>query len=158
MKHFDWYSITYRAFGILNFLVALMGGIFLAPSVWAIRLHAIGDTPDAPHFLPAFWTMALLNVCFLGLLVFGGIRLLQLRDVGVTICNFVFLAEIFYFLIVGLLWGHASREFAMSVAGATGVGNMGISPQLMSGYPFMALGFLNLVRWRRNKRRTAPAI
>lgn len=102
--------------------------------------------------------MALLNVCFLGLLVFGGIRLLQLRDVGVTICNFVFLAEIFYFLIVGLLWGHASREFAMSVAGATGVGNMGISPQLMSGYPFMALGFLNLVRWRRNKRRTAPAI
>ena len=37
------------------------------------------------------------NVCFLGSVVLGGIYLLQLKKLGVIICNVVFIAEILYF-------------------------------------------------------------
>jgi len=36
----------------------------------------------------------------------------------------------------------------MSIAGASGVGDMGIAPQLITAYPLIALGGLNLARRR----------
>ena len=150
MKHFDWPSAVYRAFAITNFAIAVIGSIFLVSSVLAVLLKPVGNTPAQPYFLTSYWAMTVANICFLSLLVLGGIYLLQLRATGVTICNIVFFGEILYFLVIGFLWFPAwPRVISMSVGAATGVGNMGLSPQLISGYPLIGLVCLNLARWRR---------
>jgi len=97
--------------------------------------------------------MVATNSILLALLVFGGIRLWQLKTRGVVVCNGVFVAEILYFMALGFLWNAASPSLSMSVAAATGVGSMGLSPQLICGYPLVALVCLNLARLRLNATR-----
>ena len=131
---------------------ASVGLFFLAVSAFAIRLRVVGNTPDQPYFLLAFWTMTTVNLVLLTLLIFGGIRLLQLRTLGVVVCNAVFAAEIAYFIVVAILCFPANHPaFSTSIAAATGVGSMGLSPQLLCGYPLLALIFLNLARRRLPK-------
>jgi len=157
MKTPDWPAVTYRIFAIGNFLVVLIGLLFLLPTVWSIRTAAVENVPTNSHFATWFWAMAFINLCFLALLVVGGIHLFRLRSSGVTICNVVFAAEIVYFLIIGLLWFALPTPISMGVAAASGVGNMGLGPQVISGYPLVALICLNLARRKRTKTHaTAP--
>ena len=156
MTAVDWPSVTYRTVAIANFLMAAAGAFFLAQSILVVPAR-LGNDPTQPHFIAAFWTMVIINMSFLALLIFGSIRLFQLRTIGITICNIVFSAEIIYFFVVlGLLWSVSSTAISMSVAGATGVGNMGIGPQLPCAYPLIALGCLYLARWYR--RRNGPVV
>jgi hypothetical protein len=46
-----------RGIGISNFIFASVGLFFLAASVFAIREKAVGNTPEQPYFLLAFWTI-----------------------------------------------------------------------------------------------------
>jgi len=48
-------------------------------------IKTVGNTPEQPYFLVAFWTMTTVNLVLLTPLIFGGIRLLQLRTLGVGI-------------------------------------------------------------------------
>ena len=65
------------------------------------------------------------------------------------IVNAVFVGEVLYFLALGFLW--SLLPVSSGVGAATGVGNMGLSPQLISGYPLVALIFLNLARRKRRQ-------
>ena len=150
MSSVDWPSVTYRTVAIAKFLMAAAGAFFLAQSILVVPTR-LGNDPTQPHFVAAFWTMVIINISFLALLIFGSIRLFQLRTIGITICKIVFSAEIIYFVVLGLLWSVPSMAISMSVAGATGVGNMGIGPQLPFAYPLIALGCLNLARWYRRR-------
>jgi hypothetical protein len=144
-----WPSLVLRGFGIANFIFAGLGLLLLASSVFDIRQSAAANTPQYPYFLLAFWTMTAANLVLLALLIFGGIRLVQLNSSGVSVCNAAFAAEIAYFAMVGILWGAASHpSISKSVGAATGVGSIGLSPQMICGYPLIALIFLNLARQR----------
>jgi hypothetical protein len=154
MKTFDWPAVVYRAFAIGNFLVVVVGLLFLLPTAWGIHIGAVENVPENSHFAVSFWAMFVINLCFLGLLVVGGVHLFQLRPSGITICNAVFVAEIAYFLVTSFLWLALPKPFSMGVAAASGVGDMGLSPQLISGYPLLALIFLNLARRKRTKSHT----
>ena len=135
-----WPFITFQVFGATNFLVAILGMLFLVLSVISMALaEGFGNAPNNPYFVPSFCAMIAMNICFLGLLMVGGFYLFQRRMLGVAVCNVVFVAEILYFFAVGLLWGSLPRAISMSVAAATGVGNAGLGPQLVSGYPLIAL-------------------
>ena len=151
MKASDWPVLTYRVFAIGNILVVLIGLLFLLPAAWSVGVGAVENEAANSHFAPSFWTMVFINLCFLVLLVVGGIHLFRLRSSGVTICNVVFAGEIAYFLIIGLLWFALPRPISMGVAAASGVGNMGLGPQEISGYPLVALICLNLARRKRRK-------
>lgn len=155
MSSVDWPSVAYRSVGIANFLMAAAGAFFLGSSILVVPTR-LGNDPTEPYFLAAFWTMVIININFLAFLVFGSIRLFQLRGIGITICNIVFSAEVVYFVVISLLWFFPSTV-SKSVAGATGIGNMGIAPQLPFGYPFIALGCLNLARWYRRRKRPLVA-
>jgi hypothetical protein len=155
MSSVDWPSVTYRTVAIANFLMAAAGAFFLASSVLVVPTR-LGNDPTQPYFVAVYWPMVIINISFLAFLIFGSIRLFQLRAIGITICNIVFSAEIIYFFVLGLLW-FPSTAISMSVAGATGVGNMGIAPQLPYGYPFIALACLNLARWYRRRKRPVVA-
>jgi len=149
MKTFDWSAVTYRAFATGNVLVVLVGLLFLIPTAFSVGVGAVENVPTNSHFASWFWAMALINLCFLSLLVVGGIYLFRLRPSGVTICNAVFVGEMSYFLAIGSLW--SALPVSSGVAAATGVGNMGLSPQLISGYPLIALICLNLARRKRTR-------
>jgi hypothetical protein len=148
MQIAKWPSFVLRRVGVANFIFASVGLFFLATSVFAIREKAVGNTPQQPYFLLAFWAMTTVNLVILTLLIFGGIKLLQLRTLGVLVCNAVFAVEITYFMTLGILWRAVPPSVSMSIAAATGVGSMGLSPQLICGYPLVALIFLNLPRRR----------
>ena len=148
MQVVKWPSRVFRVFAIANFLLVGAGLLFLSSSVVAAGAGTIGNTPAQPYFLWAFWTMVATNFILLALLILGGIRLLQLKTQGVVVCNAVFVAEIVYFVALGFLWSAVPRSLSMSVAAATGVGSMGLSPQLICGYPLVALVCLNLARQR----------
>ena len=149
MQVVNWPSLVFRVFAIVNFVLAGVGLLFLAISILAGRLE---NTSAYPYFLQAFWTMASINVALLALLIFGGIYLLQLRTLGVAVCNGVFVAEILYFIALGSLWG-SGTSVSRSVAAATGVGSTGLGPQLICGYPLIALICLNLARQRLNRHK-----
>jgi hypothetical protein len=149
MKTFDWPAVTYRAFATGNVLVVLVGLLFLVPTALSVGFGAVENVPTNSHFAAWFWAMALINLCFLALLVVGGVHLFRLWPSGVTMCNAVFVGEITYFLAIGFLW--TALPVTSGVASATGVANMGLSPQLISGYPLFALICLNLARRKRTK-------
>ncbi len=155
MKTLEWPAVTYRVFAIGNFLAVLIGLLFLLPTAWSVRFGAVENAPTNSHFTTWFWALVSINLCFLALLVVGGVRLFQLRSSGVTICNAVFIGEIIYFLVIGFLWHALPRPVSMGLADATGVASMGLSPQVISGYPLVALICLNLARQKR-KRTHAP--
>jgi hypothetical protein len=146
-------------FAVTNFLVAMVGGFFMATYVPSVVAGSVGNSTKDPYFLQFYWPMTAMNLCFLGALVLGGIYLLKLENLGVTICNVAFIAEIVYFFSIDFFWSAPfSRAINLSAAAATGVGNMGLSPQLICGYPLIALLCLNLARWRRDgKGRTVQA-
>jgi len=102
-----------------------------------------------------------MNLCFLGSLVLGGLLLLRTDRRGLRVCNFLFVAEVLYWIgtpLIGfyLTMSLTTRRWAAgvssSVAGATGIGNMGLAPQILTGYPIIALVLLNLA-FRRLARR-----
>ena len=148
MEYPKWPLFTLRAFGVANFIVAALGLLFLVESVYGMRVAGLRNTTETPYFMVSFWTMTAVNVCFLGLLILGGFYLLKPRMLGVAVCNAVFISEILYFLSISLFFAGPTvpRNISMSIAAATGVGNMGLSPQLISAYPLFALGGLNLAR------------
>ena len=139
--------------------MALIGAVFLVSSGWAVHAGVVGNTPETPLFVASYWTMTAINVCFLGFLVLGSVYLFQLRALGVAICNIVFVGEILYFLVTTFLWFPRILPEAMttSVAAATGLGNMGLSPQLATAYPLIAMGCINLARlFQRKGTRLLP--
>lgn len=149
MKYPRWLVFILRGFAIANFIVAGLGLLFVVETVYSMRAAAaLRNTTETPYFISSFWTMTAINLCFLGLLVLGGVYLLKPRILGVGICNAVFIIEILYFLSIGLFfWGPAvPRNMSLSIAAATGIGNMGLGPQLISAYPLFALGGLNFAR------------
>ncbi len=150
MQVVKWPSHVFRVFGIANFLLVGAGLLFLSTSVVAVGAGTIGNTSEHPYFLLAFWTMVAINFMLLALLILGGIRLWQLKIQGVAVCNGVFVAEFVYFMTLTFLWRAVPPSLSLSIAAATGVGSMGLSPQLICGYPLVGLVCLNLARQRVN--------
>jgi len=138
-----WPSFVFRGFGIANLIFACLGLRLLAWSLLALREKAIGNTSEHPYFLSVFWTMTSIDIVLLTLLIIGGIRLLQLGAVGVVVCNLVFVAEIIYFAVLNFAF-----PVSRSIVAAFGPGMMALGPQLICGYPLVALVFLNLARRR----------
>jgi hypothetical protein len=144
-----WPSWVFRFIGLANLLFVSLGLFLMGGSALGVKAGRVGNDPTQPYFLQVFWTMTTINFVLLLWLALGSIRLLQLRVQGATICISVFVTEILYFLIVAFLWFPFSRPLSMSIAGASGVGDMGIGPQVITGYPLIALGGLILAARRR---------
>jgi hypothetical protein len=147
MRADKWPSMAFRAFGIANLIFAAIGLWAMSYTAAVVAAGWMRNSPDQPYFLRAFWTMTAMNLIFLAVLGFTGVRLLQLRRSAVKVCNILFVAEIVYFVCISL-WSNSS------IAAATGVGNLGITVNLLTGYPIVALIGLNLEN--RRLRQFAP--
>lgn len=149
MQRARWPAVIFRVFGVGNLLLAGAAVSFTLMSVGGLAMSTLRNTPDTPYFLQAFTAMTAINFAFEITLAIAGIRLWQTKPKGVGICNALSPVEVLYFfLIIVLSLPAFPRTSIMSLAEATGVGNVGLTVQWISGYPLIALVVLNLVRRR----------
>jgi hypothetical protein len=155
MQSVKWPVVTFRVFGVANLLLAGICACFTFIEVISVAASNSRNPSDLPYFLQAFIAMVAINLTFEIMLAVAGIRLWQTRREGLTICNVLFPLELAYFLIVAFLWSVGSpKGLNISVGGATGIANVPLVVQWITGYPIIALVVLNIVG-RRLRSSTA---
>jgi len=143
-----WMSALFRTIGLVNLVLAAAGLYFLLDSVvsWLANPNR---NPSEPYFYHAFYAMAVINLGLITLLSLTSFDLLRLSLSAVKRYTWFVLAVVGYNLLGALCWV-IPGGFGMSVAGATGVGNMGIAPfefalfYVPEGYPVLSLVALRL--------------
>ena len=143
-------------FGVANVAFAVAGLALTIPVILSFH-RTFGPSPNEPYFSQAFFVMSSVNVIFDALLGLAGVYLIRRRLRAVTFSNILFPLEIVYFISLGALW--LSPSIGISVGAATGIANMGLSLQMMTGYPIIALIGLNIARakYRRTNSPNDPA-
>lgn len=130
-------------FGVANVAYAVTG-LALSISGMLSFHRTFGPNLNAPYFSQAFFVMSWVNVIFNALLGLAGVYLIKRRLGAVTFSNTLFPLEILYFISLGPLW--LNPRIGWSVGAASGIGNMGLSVQMITGYPIIALIGLNIAR------------
>lgn len=149
-----WAFSVMRIFGAANLILAVAGFLLVASIVWRkLRLSLGSSVPYVEQF---FWVMTIINLVFLSILVITGVRLCRRDVAAVRICNWLFGAEILYFFLIAAFWIMLPEPLAKGVAGASGGGDMGIAPQILTGYPVIAIIALNLAARRISSKRHPP--
>lgn len=142
----------FKAFGVAHLAFAFWGAYL----IWFVVLKVVkGDqlaltTDYKPDVFQAWIVMTSINVLYVAGLAIGGYLLLRKRTSGVLISNVLFVSLFAYMLGIGAIWA-LGGPFARVVSSASGIGNMGTTPLLMTGYPLVALIGLNLTRRKLRK-------
>lgn len=150
-----YYTIIVTIFAIANFLFAACGGWLLYQTVhnyYNVTTRSSNPVVDSHSLVVTFFTMTWINGIFLCLLICAAVLLLRFRLSGITFCMAVFAAEIGYFILTPSMSG---ISWFKDVGGAEGIGNMGLAPQILTGYPL--IGLISLFLVRRNLRRKPEA-
>lgn len=144
-------AVLIRCFAVLNVGMFLGGSVLLLQSL--AHVHAGGSSiqETSPYFIALFSVRVFVNsVCLVLLLISAGF-LWQLQRRGLKICNILFALEIVYFsadpVVAILLWLSEKTllvDFARSMASTSGIGDMGLVLQYVTGYPLVAIVALNL--------------
>lgn len=149
-----WYRATIRLFGVASILLAGVGLYTLAGTL-VLSLRRPWVNALTPRYtMAAYSAMTAINVGCLILLLVVGVSLIRLRRRGLAIANWLFSLELVYFFLVGMLGvsllgaGGGLHVIGGSLAAASGSGNVGIMPQIVTGFPVAALVLLN-VAYRR---------
>ena len=139
--------VTILIFGVLNLVFAAVG-LYMSVETFAHPGH-LSDSQTSPFLVEAFYGMSALNLAFVLALAVSGFLLLRTGARAITFVNVVFVGEIVYF--IASLWpvrgplGHSMWE-------AYGIANVATTPQLIVGYPLIALIALNVARHHLRKR------
>lgn len=145
-----WARRIIRLIAILNILLAGFGGYAAATGAASI-IAGVHASPTTPYVRQLYFISTLVDAGCLVMLVVAAVYLLRLDRLGLRICNLVFGIEIAWFLASVLtplaLWrlGRCAL-LGHSIAAAVGIGGIGTTPQIITGYPVLALIFLNLAR------------
>jgi hypothetical protein len=150
----SWQKYVARAIGLSNFAMAMAGLLLMGEMPF--RAAANFKSKGEEYAVVPFYLMTFVTCLFLLALVVGGIYVWRLSRRGLVLCNIVFMAEICYWFVVyslsippHLTTGSTGLNFRAGI-GATGViANLGMWPQFISLYPFLALVMLN-VAYRRS--------
>ena len=147
----NWSKAVLRTIGALDAVLTALGTYFLVSSVWG-GVFSLETRPDTPYFKIAFEVMTAVNAGFLLLFALAALQLLRLKRSGVIVHAISSVLLIAYYELVGMLW-RASGGIGMSIAAATGVGNMGIAPFVVlfvipNAYPITSTLVLLVTRWK----------
>lgn len=121
-----WARIAVRTVGTANLILVALGTLFLVDSVHFFLTKYAAD-PGIPYFRLAFVGMTLINLTFLGILLVTAVRFIQSKTSSINLYSLAVLVLVAYGYANGVLW-RAGRGIGMSIAAATGVGNMGVGP------------------------------
>ncbi|HKT88728.1 MAG TPA: hypothetical protein VJQ59_09855 [Candidatus Sulfotelmatobacter sp.] len=130
-----WSKVVIRVIGTVDAILSAFGMYLLSHSVFGAAF-ALKPRTAAPYFRIAFASMTAVNAGFLVLFALGAFQLLRLRSVGIVVHAVGSGLLVGYGLLIGILWLDRS-SIGRSIAAATGVANMGVSPfELLSIVPY----------------------
>jgi len=122
-----WFKIVLRTVGALDSILSVFG-LYLFIDPISRGLLALGATSaDAPYFRTVFVAMILTNGILLLLFGFAAVQLLRMKKSGGTAHATASILLVAYDLLIRAFWATGGRV-GMSVAAATGIGNLGIAP------------------------------
>lgn len=145
----------FRIFGALHIAFGLLGALLILGLAHQVAEKQI-RLDQYPYERPALYSSLVLECVFLLALVLAGALLFRLKRNGVVLSNFVLSAEIVYWVAYAVLSTILSLKSGPNSAGTgmaavAGIGGIGLSVQLITGYPVIALVCLNLVSRKLNK-------
>jgi len=152
-----------RVIACLNLLFVVIG-VCLLVVTWdhADRNHVPLQGPT--YVVEVSKIRLVIDVVFLLALAFASIALWRLDRRAVAFCSIVFGCEVLYFLAdpaiaLFLSMGKAGMAtgIGQSIAATYGTGNMDLTPQLLTGYPILALIFLNIASRRLHQPAEKPS-
>jgi hypothetical protein len=122
-----WSKAVLRTIGALDSILSILGLYLLLDPILRGLFALNADSADAPYFRTAFLAMIVTNSVLLLLFVLAAVQLLRLKKSGVTVHTTASALLVAYDLLIGAFWTTGGRV-GMSVAAATGIGNLGIAP------------------------------
>jgi len=146
----NWAKYVLRTLGVVNAIVALIGMIFEIQSAHFV-LFKYAD-PFRPSSFPiVFAAMTLVNLAFVTVLFLTAIRFIEAKVNVVNLYSVAVSILFLYWMVIRALW-HVGGGVAASVAGATGVGNMGIAPfafllVVPYLYPFLSVVLVQALKY-----------
>jgi hypothetical protein len=134
----NWAKYVLRILGVVNAIIALIGMILEVQSA-----HFFYADPSPSSSQIVFAAMALVNLAFVTVLFVTAIQFIQAKVSAVNLYSVAVLILFVYWMVVRAFW-HVGGGVAVIVAGATGVGNMGIVPFAALSvvpylYPFLSV-------------------
>jgi hypothetical protein len=144
-----WRVSVIRALAIAN-AVFVIGGVYLLADALRRNYELGRMIPPEPYYAQVFYMESLLNLGFLAVLAVASVGIWRLRASGRRLCSAVFVGEILYWIsttaiaMAILYCGGVLGLLGQALAATGGTGNMGIAPQIFTGYPVIALVILNL--------------
>ncbi|MCK4886395.1 MAG: hypothetical protein KAS96_03345 [Planctomycetes bacterium] len=108
------------------------GAVFMVGTVLSLPILELNDA-EGPYTSYFFFLYTGINFIFLFFLAMSSVRLFKFNSKGISLLKLVLKVELVYFIVTSLLW--LVPPIGMSAGGATGIGNMGISPQFLIIYP-----------------------
>ena len=152
-----WPKITIRTIALANIVMGAMGLFLQIDSL--IRFYRTYQfTVARPYEAYAYWVIVCIGFVFVSLTLLSGFFLWRTTGSGRRLCNLLFGSQLVYWVGGAILdvmlvtskgeWAH---RVVMSIAAASGIGNVGLAPQLLSLYPVWILLLLNLAYWRMGK-------
>jgi len=152
-----WPKITIRTIALGNVLIGGFGLFLQIDSV--IRFSQRHQfTATRPYETYAYWATICIGFVFVSLTLLSGFFLWQTGRPALRLCNWLFGSQVVYWvgssmLDVRLLTSKSelAHRLGMSIGAVSGVGNVGLGPQVLSLYPVWVLVLLNLAYWRMGK-------
>ena len=141
-------KIVYLVFGSLTVILVLCGLCFLVITVFAGKPISELNDAEAPYTSYFFFLYSVINFIFLFLLAISSFKLFNFNPKGICLLKLTLKLELIYWFTISFLW-FLPKPFGMSAAGATGIGNMGISLQVFIAYPITGLLALWILRLRK---------
>ena len=143
-------KVVIRVIGILSIILAC-SGLWYNTSSFFFILNSVEYDSEKPYFKPAFFIMSLVCItCYVALLIIG-IEFVRLKGRFRHTFVGLLIFEVVYFISISFLWMVPVRNFAISVAAATGVANGGLMFQFITLFPLWAPF---LVFWAHKRIRT----
>src|ERR1700733_9751934 len=122
-----WGKVVLRTVGAIKVAAVAFGVYCLSSPFYPILSGRMASPGVVPFLRSAYGAMLVINLLFLGVLLVTAIRFIQARSTAVNLYSITVLLLGVYCVGVHLLW-RAGHGIGLSVAAATGIGNMGIAP------------------------------
>lgn len=137
--------IIFLVFGVVTTFFVSVGGLFLLTTLFSVFPTSKLNDAEGPYTSYFFILYSLTNLAFLVALGIAALRLFKNKQSGLTLLVWTLKLELGYWICMTLFWSLPS-PWAMSAARATGIGNMGIAPQIYIAYPISAIVILWILR------------
>jgi hypothetical protein len=134
-----------QTIGVVTFVLSLWGFYWLVDGFWRELVRPL-RVSEAPFFRQVFFAMNAIDAVVLIAMILTVIGLVLLKPRAMKVYTWLYTALVVYAFAPGMLW--TLSPVGMSIAAASGVGDIGLGPLLFYPFPFvyavLSVGLVNL--------------